>query len=1041
MNNAGSPQKEKQLPLFGSTEPPTDAGAPPLLLQQLAQVCGELPLEEKVLVAPSLAIGHQIVERLAREGHSWINLRVETISTLAHGLVGSEIAREGLRLLSRAQTLALIEQACSETLTERSYFGALRDRPGFHRALQRTLEELRAAGISPAALPARAFAEEKKLRELKEILRGYEQSLEEGHFVDRAEILERALEAAKAGHERSGGPTYLLPEGAELSVVERTFLERLASRRLRILTVDPPSEWVSTAKRSSLLRAIGEENEIREVFRRILHDGIPLDEVEILHTDAATYPALAYELSREHGIACTFESGTAVSFTRPGQAALAFLDWIGRDFEAEVLRRALASGTLTLRRLDQRPEGAFRTRAAAREFRQARIGWGRERHLPWLDRLIADLGKPDDFSRADEPRSEEETAERAERRARRLAAARGARVFAARALELSAAPDGQSLDLRPLARGCREFVTEFARVASELDGTALLALQKLFEELEELPSSKLPTGEAVGRLRDAVRDLQVAADRPRPGFLHIAHYRSGGFSGRRQTFLLGLDAARHPGRDLEDPVLLDQERQQINRVLSPASLALHRDRPREAVTALEACLARLRGQLTASFSCWNVRGLSQQGEQFPSPFFLGLYRERSGHRQADYSALLAAIPGASGFIPGEGRALDETEWWLSRVRRAGPASAGGGAAPIVRACYPHLSDGHKAEQERESSEFTIYDGWVRSGTPELDPRTEGKPQSSSRIETLARCPFMYFLKHVLKIEPPEEVERDTTRWLDPMRAGSLLHEVFRLFFERITAVGEAPNLERHRSLLESIAEERIRVWREKNPPASELAFGEGHREILFACHTFLKLEEAHCREFTPRFFEVPFGLARATSQAPVSSRDPVQISLGDGQSFLLRGSIDRIDEAPDGSFHVWDYKTGSTWRRREELGLHGGRQIQHALYAMALEEMLLRGGIEASVSGSGYFFPGRKGEGQRFRMPLDPGQTQKVLRRLFDLLLAGVFPHAVDQEDCRYCDYGLVCGGPEVARQRAKGKFAKTSLPVLKAFREIHDRT
>lgn len=1031
----------KQLPLFVATERPTDAGAPPLLLQQLAQICRELPLEEKVLVAPSLAIGHQIVERLAREGHPWINLRVATISMLAHGLVGPEIAREGRRLLSRAQTLALIEQACSETLTERSYFGALRDRPGFHRALQKTLEELRAAGISPAALPARVFAEGRKLRELKEILRRYEQSLEEGRCVDRAEVLERALEAVKAGHGTSGGPTYVLPEGAELSAVERKFLETLAAGRLRTLPVDLPSEWVSIAKKTSLLRAIGEENEIREVFRRILHDGIPLDEVEILHTDTATYPALVYELSREHGTPCTFEGGIAVSFTRPGQAALAFLDWIGRGFEAEILRRALASGALTLRRLDQEPEGAPGTRAAARAFREARIGWGRKRHLPWLDRLIAELERPEDISGSDEQWSEEERAARAEKRARRLAAARGARAFAARALELSAAPDAEFCDLRPLARGCREFVTEFARVAGELDGTALSALQKLFEELEELPSSELPTGEAVGRLRDAVQALRVAADRPRPGFLHVAHYRSGGFSGRRHTFLLGLDTARHPGRDLEDPVLLDRERHQINRVLSPATLAMHRDRPREATMALEACLARLRGELTVSFSCWNVRSLSQQGEQFPSPFFLGLYRERSGQKQADYSALLAALPETAGFIPGEGRALDETEWWLSRVKRAGAAAAGGAAAPIVRACYPHLSDGHKAEQERESAEFTVYDGWVRSGTPELDPRTEGKPQSSSRIETLARCPFRYFLKHVLRIEPPEELERDTTRWLDPMRAGSLLHEVFRLFFERITEEGERPDFERHLALLLSIAEERIRFWREKNPPASELAFGEGHREILFACRTFLKLEQAHCREFTPRFFEVPFGLARATSQAPVSSRDPVPISLGDGQSFLLRGSIDRIDEAPDGSFHVWDYKTGSTWRHREELGLHGGRQIQHALYAMALEEMVLRAGIEATVSGSGYFFPGRKGEGQRFRMPLDPGQTRKVLRRLFDLLRAGAFPHAVDQEDCRYCDYELVCGGAQLARQRAKLKLAKTALPVLKAFREIHDRT
>ncbi|HSS45638.1 MAG TPA: PD-(D/E)XK nuclease family protein, partial [Thermoanaerobaculia bacterium] len=286
-----------------------------------------------------------------------------------------------------------------------------------------------------------------------------------------------------------------------------------------------------------------------------------------------------------------------------------------------------------------------------------------------------------------------------------------------------------------------------------------------------------------------------------------------------------------------------------------------------------------------------------------------------------------------------------------------------------------------------------------------------------------------------------EIERDATRWLDPMTAGSLLHEVFRLFFERITQEAQRPDLARHLALLESIAQERIAAWREKIAPPSELAFVQGREEILFACRTFLKLEEVHCREVTPRFFEVPFGLPRAPLGAAVASREPVPISLPGGQSFLLRGSIDRIDEASDGSFEVWDYKTGGTWRHKEELGIHGGRQIQHALYAMALEELLSRAGIRATVSGSGYFFPGRRGEGQRFRMPLDPEETQDVLRRLFDLLRAGAFPHAVDKEDCRFCDYEMVCGGAQLACRRAKEKLAKTALPVLKAFGEIHERT
>jgi MoaA/NifB/PqqE/SkfB family radical SAM enzyme len=71
-------------------------------------------------------------------------------------------------------------------------------------------------------------------------------------------------------------------------------------------------------------------------------------------------------------------------------------------------------------------------------------------------------------------------------------------------------------------------------------------------------------------------------------------------------------------------------------------------------------------------------------------------------------------------------------------------------------------------------------------------------------------------------------------------------------------------------------------------------------------------------------------------------------------------------------------------------------------------------------------------------MALDLGQTREVLGRLLDLLREGFFPHAPGKDDCRYCDYESVCGGASRAAARAKAKLARTTLPVLQAFHEIH---
>ena len=51
------------------------------LLAAFSAMCREYPLREKIVVVPSLAIGHQIGDAVARGGTSWINLRFETVRT------------------------------------------------------------------------------------------------------------------------------------------------------------------------------------------------------------------------------------------------------------------------------------------------------------------------------------------------------------------------------------------------------------------------------------------------------------------------------------------------------------------------------------------------------------------------------------------------------------------------------------------------------------------------------------------------------------------------------------------------------------------------------------------------------------------------------------------------------------------------------------------------------------------------------------------------------------------------------------------------
>ncbi len=1013
------------------------AAAAPLsrLGEELARVCADRPLEEKILLAPSLLVGHQIVERLARSGRTVVQLRVETVRTLAHGAVAAALAREGSSLLSRAQALALIEQACADHLSESSYFGTLRERPGFHRAIQSVLDELRAAGLSLSSLPAAAFADPRKPRELQKILESYEAALRQGSWVDRAEVLRRATAAIEkregAGNVARPRPLLLLPEALDLSAAERRFLDALAGDRKIVLETDPPGAWTSRVRSARIFRAAGEENEIRGVFREVLGEGIPFDEVEVLHTDAATYPALAFELASEHQIPATFSGGIGVTFTRPGQAALAFLGWIERGFEAEALREGLASGVLTFPKEWSSRVGPL---SAAREMRRAAIGWGRDRHLSALDRLAQEIA-----FRRPRPEEEDDPAALKSRRERRLAALGAARTFIARALSL--VPASEIAPLAAISHGARTFVSEFARVGDELDATAAAALAKLFTELESLPGRPAALSADAVRLAEAVRSLHVVPERPRPGKIHFADFRAGGFSGRPRTFVIGLDEKRHPGQRREDPVLSDDERRGINAV-SGVALPLAPDRSLESALALQACVARLTGSITLGYAGFNLRDLANPGEVFPSPFLLEAHRAGSGvgGTASDYASLAAAVGEGEGFVPDISRALDETEWWLARIGdRRGPE-----AEAAVAALHPWLHDGLAAEEARRSPVMTPWDGVFSAPAPELDPRINGLPMSASRIQMLAECPFGYFLQHVLRLSAPDEPEENGSAWLDARAIGSLIHRVFRRFLEDLSGKGRRPAWPADLTELEAVADAELDAMRKKVPPRSALAFSRRREDVLFACRTFLISEAARTAEAEPVAFEVAFGIS--DDEHPIEFPDPVEIALGGGRSFRLRGSIDRVDRDAAGRFLVWDYKTGAAMYTHEELGIAAGRQIQPALYALAWQalEPRRRTSVAAAsppptIASSGYFFPGRRGLGERFAIAYSEEETRQTLDTLFDLLAAGAFPHSPDKDsDCFVCrDLSRFCPDREEAGRRSKAKLERSATAALAAWRNL----
>ena len=149
-------------------------------------------------------------------------------------------------------------------------------------------------------------------------------------------------------------------------------------------------------------------------------------------------------------------------------------------------------------------------------------------------------------------------------------------------------------------------------------------------------------------------------------------------------------------------------------------------------------------------------------------------------------------------------------------------------------------------QARDGEALTAYDGIVDIGPlrAEVDP-VAGRTavMSATRLELLAKCPFGYFLRHVLKVQPPEEVAFDRSRWLDPLQRGSLVHEIL---CEFMTEVAAKAGGRRRGPARRAHGPDRRRADRRDEadvPPPSEGIFESERRDILETLEIFMAAEE------------------------------------------------------------------------------------------------------------------------------------------------------------------------------------------------------
>jgi RecB family exonuclease len=1071
---------------------------------------------EVLIVSPTREAGDEFVRNAALAAGARFGLTRLTLNQLASILAAPVLARAGRALASDLVMTAVAARAVHLLLAEGalSYFKPVAGRPGFPRAVARTLKELRMNDADPRAIAGLARGGP----DLAALAERTDRELAEAKLADHAVVFAAAIEAVKsATPPRSVGLPLLLLDVQLISKLESQLIGELSERAPKVFATAArgdertiarlehglgckaveADESNDTNSLASLKRHLfedscceparlddtltltswpGEARECVEIARSIQQEaarGIPFDRIAVFLRSPAEYSLHLEEAFSRAGFAKSNKTSDSVpayfarGTTKPDAAGRALLALL-----------ACASEGLSARRFAEYVSLAQVPNPAEAAESRSENRWTPPQHdlLPDLtEALTEEKQASEDSPLPTEPEGKSivdgtlrapwrwerllvESSviggeDRWERRSAGLE-----RELRLRRDELSDEDENRAAaldrDIRDLAH-LREFALPLIKLLaalphkatwgewlarlSELAASALREPEAVIETLTELapmsPVGPVELFEVQQVLTPRLRDLAVAPPRRRYGHVFVGPADAARGMTFDVVFVPGLAEKLFPRKVVEDPILLDAERRQLETV----DLDTQRDRVAAERLALRLALGAASKRAYISYPRIDIQ---QARPRVPSFYGLEALRAAEGELRGFEELGLLAESGATARLgwpaPDEAsEAIDEAEYDLALLGRLVDANpeATAGTAHYLLDSNPHLARSLRARSRKWLRRWTAFDGLVdpdqAASAALLSHRLGTRSFSPTALQNYAACPYRFFLQAVHRLQPRNEPA--ALEVIDPLTRGSLFHKVQYEVLTLLRAAEMLPitpqNVDRAISEVDDVLDRVAARYEDELWPAIPKVWEDGINAIRADLHEWLRRHADAEDGWVPYKFELSFGLADRDreDEDPASVPDPVPV-VGE---LKLRGSIDLVERHITGKLRATDHKTGKA-RAKDGVVIGGGQHLQPVLYALACETLL----GDPVESGRLYYCTADGNYEERVVMLDDFARgyagimTETVGRALED----GFLPAAPAHDACVWCDYLAVCGPNEERRVRVK---PQDRLVALKGLREL----
>lgn len=519
-----------------------------------------------------------------------------------------------------------------------------------------------------------------------------------------------------------------------------------------------------------------------------------------------------------------------------------------------------------------------------------------------------------------------------------------------------------------------------------------------------------------------LRDLVVPPPPRRYGAVYVGPIEAARGTGFEVVFVPGLAERLFPRKIVEDPVLLDDQREQ----LGVGELITQTDRVSAERLALRLAIGAATERVCLSYPRVDME---QARPRVPSFYGLEAIRAAEGELPGFDELGKRAESGSTGRLgwpapQNPDDAIDEAEYdlaLLSPLLHADEATSAGTATYLLGS-NPHLARALRTRARRWLRRWTTADGLVDPEPLALEAlarhQLSARSFSPTALQNFAICPYRFFLQTVHRLEPREDPI--AIEVIDPLTRGALFHDAQFRILSTLRDEGFLPlrpgAMERLIPIIDEAVDGLAERYAEDLAPAIPRVWDDGINAIRADLREWLRRSAEAKDGWVPHCFELSFGLAGRDRpyEDPASVPDSIPVT----KELRLRGAIDLVERDPTrGVLRATDHKTGKV-RATDGVVIGGGRVLQPVLYALACEKVL-----GEPVEMGRLYYCTTDGEFTEREVPVNElarESAEVVTEIIGGALSAGFFPAAPDKGACAWCDYLAVCGPREELRVRRK---------------------